>query len=52
MATAGKLFVSILIIATSVLMSEPITFALNSLLSFSFTVTSSESPTTCAFVKI
>ena len=50
--TFGKLLALIFKTATSVLKSIPITLALNSRLSFNFTMTSSASLTTCAFVKI
>ena len=50
--TFGKLVALTFNTATSVLKSIPITFALNSRLSLSFTITSSASLTTCAFVNI
>ena len=51
-ATVGRPWASILITATSVLGSVPATLAVNSRLSYSFTVTRSAPATTWLFVRI
>jgi hypothetical protein len=52
MRTVGRLAASILITATSVRLSAPTTFALNSRLSVSRTSISSAPSTTCALVRM